>query len=66
MCGQVEGKEFGDIVEALSCSQEKRRNSSFVVMASEIDGMVGQFGVDAVVDNTLPDGTPYTWKKRRK
>jgi hypothetical protein len=28
--------------------------------------LVGRFGVDQITEGVLPDGTDYTWKKRRK
>ena len=65
-CGSARSKEFEDMSEALRHTQLLRNESfRFVTMASEISEQVGKMGVDAVVDGKLPDGTDYTWKKRR-
>lgn len=65
-CGTARSKEFEDMTEALKHSQWLRNeNFRFVTMASENSDQVGKMGVDAVVDGKLPDGTDYTWKKRR-
>ena len=53
------GKEFDDMKEALDYCQYLRRDGrKFVTMCSEIEDMVGDFGV------TETDAT-YNWKKRR-
>ena len=47
---------------------ERFRNEgmTFVTMVSEDPNRVGKDGVDSVTaDNVLPDGSDYTWKKRR-
>ncbi len=55
------------LVDALSITERFRREGmTFVTMASADPDRVGKDGVDSVtIDNLLPDGTPYTWKKRR-
>ena len=56
---QSYGKEFTVITEALEwCQYLRNSGRRFVTMASEISGMVGEFGV------TETDAT-YNWKKRR-
>lgn len=37
----------------------------FVTISGNGYDIVGKFGVDAVVEGTLPNGLHYTWKKRR-
>ncbi len=37
----------------------------FVTITGNGNEIVGKFGVDAVVGNTLPEGNTYTWRKRR-
>lgn len=59
-------EEFVDMAVALKHSQMLRNeNFRFVTMAIENPDQVGKMGVDAVVDGKLPNGTDYTWKKRR-
>lgn len=57
--GVIGSEEFQDISPALDRCQELRNSGNrFVTMASEIDDMVGEFGVADV-------GPDYNWKKRR-
>ncbi len=62
-------QKFTDLqmTEALAFANRKRNEAdvTHVVMSSQVDGQVGGRGVDAVEDGKLPDGTDYTWKKRR-
>ena len=37
----------------------------FVTITGNGYDIVGRFGVDAVVAGVLPNGTDYTWRKRR-
>ena len=37
----------------------------FVTISGAGYDIVGKFGVDAVIEGTLPNGLHYTWKKRR-
>ena len=65
-CGSARSEEFVDMAVALKHTQMLRsENFRFVTMASENSDQVGKMGVDAVVDGKLPNGTDYTWKKRR-
>jgi len=60
---------FGDdeLSEALKQCEELRRYdcNSHVCISSEMSSSVGKAGVTAVVDGKLPDGSDYTWMKRR-
>ena len=53
--------------DALEIVEGLRRNerNSFVTMVSENPNAVGKPGVDSVTDGKLPDGSNYTWMKRR-
>ena len=53
--------------DALKIAEGLRRNewNSFVIMVSENPDVVGKPGVDSVTDGKLPDGSNYTWMKRR-
>jgi hypothetical protein len=39
---------------------------TFVVISNGEFEIVGKFGVDSVKEGVLPDGTDYSWMKRRK
>ena len=57
--GQCCGEMFRDIGQALDrCQVLRNAGHSFVTMASQLEDMVGEFGVA----ETGPD---YAWKKRR-
>lgn len=57
--GAVGSETFRDIGQALDRCQELRNTGHrFVTMASQLEDMVGEFGVT----ETGPD---YAWKKRR-
>jgi hypothetical protein len=57
--GATSGEIFHDMGQALNRCQELRNSGRrLVTMASELDDMVGEFGVA----ETGPD---YDWKKRR-
>lgn len=47
------------------CEQKRQAGYTFVTMVSEDPNSIGQPGVDSVEDGQLPDGTEYTWRKRR-
>jgi len=61
------GKEFEAMTTALNFTQELRNvhKRKFVTMVSENSNSIGKAGVDAVEDGVLPDGSDYSWKKRR-
>jgi len=57
--GVTDSDTFHDVGQALDRCQELRNSGRrFVTMASELDDMVGEFGVTEV-------GPDYDWKKRR-
>jgi hypothetical protein len=43
-----------------------RQLGTFVTITDGKMEMVGRFGVDSVKNGKLPDGTNYSWYKRRK
>lgn len=47
------------------CEEKRRAGFTFVTMVSEDPNSIGLPGVDSVEDGVLPDGTEYTWRKRR-
>jgi hypothetical protein len=53
--------------EALSIAEGLRRNkrNSFVVMTSENSNCLSKEGVDSIINNKLPNGSNYEWKKRK-
>lgn len=55
------------LTAALSVSERFRTlGMRFVTMVSENPDCVTKPGVDSIVNGRCPDGTEYTWKKRRK
>lgn len=58
---------FVDMTDALRHTEFLRKDpqNQFVTLASQTNSIVGQMGVSSVKDGLLPDGTEYTWKKRR-
>lgn len=57
--GQCNGEAFQDISQALDrCQVLRNAGHSFVTMASQLEDMVGEFGVTEA-------GPDYNWKKRR-
>lgn len=60
---------FGDneMTDALAFMNSLRQNeeNQFVTFASQNANSIGKPGVDSVVDGKLPDGSAYTWMKRR-
>lgn len=64
--GEAGAVECLTLTEALKWAGELRENGNrFVTIASENPNSVGRPGVDSVEDGQLPDGTDYTWRKRR-
>lgn len=66
--GEARSYNEQELTEALRCVEGLRRNTrnSFVTMVSENPDSIGRPGVDTVADGKLPNGSDYTWKKRRK
>lgn len=55
-------REFDNLGPAMDWAKTL---SYFVTIKGEKYEMVGKFGVDKIEDGILPDGSAYTWKKRR-
>jgi hypothetical protein len=63
---QSQGIYTSTLNSALRITEEKRQAGyTFVTMVSEDPNSVGRPGVDSIEDGQLPDGTEYTWRKRR-
>ncbi len=62
------GKEFIRDFDNLGPAMDWAKTLSyFVTIKGDKYEMVGKFGVDSVnEEGVLPDGTPYSWYKRRK
>lgn len=59
-------EDFDDMGSALARAKSLRdAGRTFVTMVSENPNSVGKAGVDEIKDGVLPDGTEYTWRKRR-
>ena len=59
-------EDFTDISLALERAKILRETGrTFVTMVSENPNSVGRPGVDSIENGVLPDGTDYTWRKRR-
>lgn len=56
-------REFDNLGPAMDWAKTL---SYFVTITGGGYDIVGKFGVDSVNEGVLPDGTPYTWLKRRK
>lgn len=65
---QDRSQKADKLEDALKIVEELRQDDrhSFVTMVSENPNVVGRPGVDSVTDGKLPDGSNYTWMKRRK
>ena len=54
------------LTDALTIAERFRNEGmTFVTMVSEDPNRVGKDGVAGVENGVLPDGSAYTWKKRR-
>ena len=63
----TDGKEFVREFDNLGPAMDWAKTLSyFVTITGNGYDIVGKFGVDSVNEGVLPDGTPYTWLKRRK
>ena len=67
--GEAKNEYFQDneMTKALNFMNELRKDDSnqFVTYCSQNANSVGKPGVDTVKDGKLPDGSAYTWMKRR-
>ena len=56
-------------IEALTLDEAlklaKKMNQLVTIEGHGIE-IIGLFGVDSVLDGKCPDGSAYTWKKRRR
>lgn len=60
------GEYFGNLTDALAeCKILRECGRTFVTLVSELENSVGKPGVDEIRQGVLPDGSKYTWKKRR-
>ncbi len=57
-----DSKQFITLDEAMKFSKEL---NCFVTIVGDGMELVGMFGSDSVNNGKLPDGTDYTWMKRR-
>jgi hypothetical protein len=57
------------IIEVLTLDEAmklaKEMNELVIIKGHDIE-IIGLFGVDSVRDGKCPDGSPYTWIKRRR
>ncbi len=54
------------LTDGLTIAERFRREGmTFVTMVCENPDSIGRPGVDSVRDGVLPNGSAYTWKKRR-
>ncbi len=49
--------------EAMKLAKEM---NELVTIQGEVIEIIGLFGVDAVYEGKCPDGSDYSWKKRRR
>jgi hypothetical protein len=56
-------REFNNLAPAMDWAKTL---ALFVTIKGADYELVGKFGVDSIVEGVLPDGTDYTWKKRRR
>jgi len=55
------------MTEALAqCQLFRNMGHDHVTMSSQLEGNVGQMGVDSVQDGKTPDGHEYTWSKAHR
>jgi hypothetical protein len=60
--GAEKSLDFPDLDLAMKFSKSL---GSFVVISGGDTEIVGKFGVDSVKEGVLPDGSDYSWCKRR-
>ena len=61
--GVEKNLDFSDLDAAMQFSKSLDR---FVTITDGKFELVGKFGVDSVRQGRLPDGSDYSWYKRRK
>jgi cystathionine beta-lyase family protein involved in aluminum resistance len=58
--------DIEEVFASLGLAMERAQSlPHFVTISGNGYDIVGRFGVDAVVAGVLPNGTDYTWRKRR-
>lgn len=55
-------EDFADLTSAMDWAKTQPH---FVTITGDGNVIVGKFGVDAVTEGVLPDGSIYSWRKRR-
>jgi len=60
------GRGCEEELESLDLAMLRSKEvNAFVTISGSGMEIVGRFGADSIVDGVCPDGTPYTWMKRR-
>jgi hypothetical protein len=59
---KTETREFETLALAMDWAKELGEFVTITVNGMEL---VGKFGADSIVDGLCPDGTKYSWYKRR-
>ena len=60
--GKTYDREFDNLGPAMDWAKTL---AYFVTISGGENVIVGKFGADSVEAGVLPDGTDYTWRKRR-
>jgi|LauGreDrversion4_2_1035121.scaffolds.fasta_scaffold717693_2 hypothetical protein len=60
--GVVSERDFDNLGPAMDWAKTL---AVFVTIKSKESEIVGKFGADEIKDGVCPDGTAYTWMKRR-
>lgn len=60
--GKEETLKVLTLAEAMNVA--KHMNEYVTIVGKDFE-IVGIFGADSIVDGVCPNGTPYTWMKRR-
>lgn len=67
-CKSIKGDSMKEALANTERVRTQRRHGAkitHIIMAFEDTDMVGELGVDSIVDGKTPGGDDYTWKKRR-
>lgn len=66
-CSRFLSGDGDNLSDAINFTHSLRQqNHRHICYSSFNTDMVGEMGVNTIVDGKLPDGSDYTWKKRRK
>ena len=63
-CEYFDDYQMSEALAFMNAIRQDKQNE-FVTFASQNTNSIGSPGVDSVVDGKLPDGSDYTWMKRR-